>query len=315
MTGFLLDIWHDLREKRLWPVAVALAVGLIALPVLLSRSSAGDSTAPAPSPVPAATGPKDPRALASVRLATDDRDSYFGTFDPSDPFRPAGDGEGEASTAESAADTATTDGAVASAAPATTSGGSTGSTSSPSLGIIDSPSAGGFTETPSTSDGSADNNGSGNSQPEPAEYTFVVDATFVANGRKRKLDGMERLDMLPNRSAPLLLFLGVAAKGGNAVFLVDSTLQAAGEGKCKPREDDCAFLYLGPGSEEMFTNDQGDSYTLRIREIRKVKVGDEPKSADEKKKDDGAKASTARRRFVAPVLTDLVSLSDASKDD
>ena len=35
---------------------------------------------------------------------------------------------------------------------------------------------------------------------------------------------------------------------------------------------DCAFLYIGAGSEHEFTNDDGDSYTLRIDEIRKVQV-------------------------------------------
>ena len=37
MTNFLLDIWSDLREKRLWPVAVALLVALVAVPVVLSK--------------------------------------------------------------------------------------------------------------------------------------------------------------------------------------------------------------------------------------------------------------------------------------
>ncbi len=40
MKIFLLDLWHDLREKRLWPVAVVLAVGLVAVPVVLSKPSA-----------------------------------------------------------------------------------------------------------------------------------------------------------------------------------------------------------------------------------------------------------------------------------
>jgi glyoxylate utilization-related uncharacterized protein len=78
--------------------------------------------------------------------------------------------------------------------------------------------------------------------------------------------------MLPSQESPLLLFLGVTANAGNAVFLVDSTLEAAGEGKCKPRASECAFLYIGAGSEHEFTNEEGDSYTLRINEIRKVKV-------------------------------------------
>ncbi len=39
MKIFLLDIWHDLRAKRLWPVALVLAAALVAVPVVLSKSS------------------------------------------------------------------------------------------------------------------------------------------------------------------------------------------------------------------------------------------------------------------------------------
>ena len=35
MKIFLLDLWHDLRAKRLWPVAAVLAVALVAVPVVL----------------------------------------------------------------------------------------------------------------------------------------------------------------------------------------------------------------------------------------------------------------------------------------
>ena len=37
MKIFLLDLWHDLRAKRLWPVALVLAVALVAVPVVLSK--------------------------------------------------------------------------------------------------------------------------------------------------------------------------------------------------------------------------------------------------------------------------------------
>ena len=37
MNDFLIDLWNDLREKRLWPVAALLLVGLIAVPVVLSK--------------------------------------------------------------------------------------------------------------------------------------------------------------------------------------------------------------------------------------------------------------------------------------
>jgi hypothetical protein len=121
--------------------------------------------------------------------------------------------------------------------------------------------------------------------------------------------------MLPNQAAPLLIFMGVSDDAGNAVFLVDSTLAASGEGKCKPSRDDCAFLYLGAGAEEEFNNDDGDSYRLIINEIKRVKVGDETGTAAS---DDDASASASKsaraavgappqaRRFSFPTLTDFV---------
>ena len=48
MKIFLLDLWHDLKEKRLWPVAVVLLAALVAVPVLLAKPSSAPS-GPAPS--------------------------------------------------------------------------------------------------------------------------------------------------------------------------------------------------------------------------------------------------------------------------
>jgi hypothetical protein len=110
--------------------------------------------------------------------------------------------------------------------------------------------------------------------------------------------------MLPNDASPLLIFMGVTAKGADAVFLVDSTLEAAGEGRCKPSEAECAFAYIGAGSEYVFTEEDGDTYTIKIDEIRKVKVGASAKSSAK-----GAKAHASvgpNRRFVPPILADLV---------
>ena len=136
----------------------------------------------------------------------------------------------------------------------------------------------------------------------------MVDVTFSANGHTRKIKGLERLDMLPNADSPLLLFLGVTANAGNAVFLVDSTLKAAGEGKCKPKPSECAFLYIGAGSEHAFTNDDGDSYELRIDEIRRVQVGSAGASASRSKRASAAVGEPIEpRRFSSPLIADVVS--------
>jgi hypothetical protein len=109
--------------------------------------------------------------------------------------------------------------------------------------------------------------------------------------------------------------MGVTPNAGNAVFLVDSTLQAAGEGRCKPSRSECAFLYLGPGSEHEFTNEQGDSYMLRVEEIRRVKLdgGQARASKKDKKLASAAVGQPApARRFALPLLADLVSVSSGN---
>jgi hypothetical protein len=149
-------------------------------------------------------------------------------------------------------------------------------------------------------------------------YTYVLDVTFTAGGKRRTVKGMKKLDILPNEASPLLIFLGITENAGNAVFLVDSTLQAAGEGSCKPSDSECAFLYLGPGSEHEFTNDEGNSYTLRVDEIRRLKLGAKASSAKKKKKKTASAAvgrTAPARRFVPPVLADLVSVSSGGSGD
>ncbi len=43
ITNLARSVWDDLRQKRLWPVALVMAVGLVAVPILLSRSPAAQS--------------------------------------------------------------------------------------------------------------------------------------------------------------------------------------------------------------------------------------------------------------------------------
>ncbi len=302
MKIFLLDLWHDLRAKRLWPVAVALAVGLVAVPVVLSKSATTPPAKPVQQPAQSDSFQDKLKALASVKLEEDaaGRGSSLNTFDPDNPFAPP-----------KVAKKKSTDGAPSSVASddpgdsTPTGGGDIGSTGgdSPSTGG-DSPSTGG--DTPST----------GGDTPSTVHYRYVVDLTFRANGRTRKVRNMERLEMLPNADSPLLIFLGVSPGAGNAVFLVDSTLETAGEGSCKPRASECAFLNLGAGSEHEFTNDEGDSYSLRIDEIRKVRVDGRTAAASRGKRAGAAVgAPTTPRRFEFPFLADLVSVSSGDADD
>jgi hypothetical protein len=302
MNDLLLDIWNDLREKRLWPVAALLLVGLIAVPVVLSKPTEEPTVAPATSS-PQAKTEGVAKGLAALTVAKEEsgEGSTLDVFDPSDPFKPPKD-------------------VIANSKEGTDSG--SGAPTDSGTGSTD---AGGTADTGTTTGGGTD----GGSTPPPTptegktvEYRYVADVTFTANGKKRKIKGLERLEVLPSEKNPLLIFLGAGKNGNNAVFLMDSTLTAVGEGKCKPSRAQCAFLYLGAGSVEEITNDDGDSYTLRVDQIRKVKVGEDASSS----KADGSKrtASAANgseqesRRFSSPLITDLISVqggSDELSDD
>jgi hypothetical protein len=305
MNVFLLDLWHDLREKRLWPVAVVLVLALIAVPVLIAKPA----EEPGPAPVVAAKADAAKReqlaALAKVKLGEEEtgKGSTLGVFDPANPFSPpkgtmkkkdsdgggsgsgSGGGGADKSGGTTASDDKTDDGS-------TTGGGTTGGTSPDTGGTGGTPDTGGGTTT--------------------TVYKYVVDVNLSVNGRRRHIEGLEKLDMLPSDRSPLLIFMGVTAKGADAVFLVDSSLEAAGEGRCKPSAAECSFAYIGAGSEYVFTEEDGDTYTVEIEEIRKVKVTDNATSAKRAK----ARASVGpHRRFVPPVMADLVVVaSDRIQD-
>jgi hypothetical protein len=305
MKIFLLDLWHDLREKRMAPVAVVLLLGLVAVPLVLAKPASD----PGPAPVTPAASTKADRdelaALAKVKLGEDEagKGSTLGVFDPDNPFSPP------KGTIKDNDVTADSSGPGDSSAPAGTGTG----TGSPGSGVSiggDVNIVGGV-PLPGGTPGDG-----GDTTTKTTLYKYVVDITFEANGSKRKIKGLEKLDMLPNDASPLLIFMGVTAKGSNAVFLVDSTLEAAGEGRCKPSPSECAFAYIGAGSEYFFTEDDGDTYMVKVDEIRKVKLGADAGSAK------GAKARAAvgpHRRFVPPVMADVVAsetvqISDTNSD-
>lgn len=284
MSNLLQDLWHDLRERRLWPIAALLLVGIVAIPVVLTESR----TEPPPTPVaavPDADVPKGP----GVRLDVDNADSSgtgsaLNVFAPEDPFVPP----------KSVTDKPKGDATATAAGPS-----GDGGAGQPGGG--GAPAPGGPQLVPPQSPGTPV---SPVAPPKTSEYEYVADVTFW-NGNRRRERRLRKLDMLPSQAAPLLIFMGVTAEGGNAVFLVDSTLKTAGEGNCRPTRANCAFVDIGPGAEHTFTTETGESYRLRIDEIRRVKARLKAAQAS----DAAVRASDAggpSRRFSLPAMTDLV---------
>lgn len=306
MSTFLADLLHDLREKRLLPVALVLAVAIAAVPMVLARGSSGgggadSSGSAAQRPSAAASAQKE---IATLVEDAKPRVSDLGKYGTKNPFKPPSGFAGKPAQAGSATGSAVTGASVAAAggsgsAGKGTSGGS-GSGSSGSAPAAPAPAP--VTSPPATI-------------PRRA-YAYVADLTFSVNGRSRRIRGARRLRMLPSSTSPLLLFLGVTQSGGDAVFLVDSSLRAAGEGRCSPSPSQCATVAIGAGAEHDFTTAGGDSYTLRIDEIRKVALRSRRASASRRAAASRKRARAARsgpvRRFSLPVLVDLVSGPDTT---
>jgi hypothetical protein len=322
MKNFLLDLWYDLREKRLWPVAALLLAALVATPVVLSKKAEEPEPAPATAAAaPAeANKPEGQAALANVKLEelAKGSGSSLSSFDPRNPFAPPRKAIAAARrSAESSSATATATSAGAGSNAGSGSVAASDITGAGSVGVDVTPGSGGGT-VPDIGGYTPPSGGPGDGgETKAPEYTYVVDVTFRANDRVQTVRGLRKLDMLPDAESPLLIFMGVTEEAGNAVFMVDSTLQAAGEGTCKPSAGKCASLYLGPGSEHEFTTADGDSYMLRIDEIRRVKAGAKASASRQHKKIAHAALADAARGgdSVPPVLADFVKVSRGEVSD
>jgi hypothetical protein len=282
MNDFLLDIWRDLREKRLWPIGLVLVVALVVAPVLLLKGSSEPDSSGRLTRAPAQTrGPSVP-----IVSLTDVKDSSdLEAFEEKDPFKSLlalrGEGGGGSSTASAP------EGSISSG---TDSGSSAGSGGSSDLPVS---SSGG----PSVGAGSSGGSGGGSSptsirgvvRGEKTVYTYVADLEFGKRGEEKVRKGVERLQLLPSEDNPLIVFLGVTTDEKTAVFLVESSLKASGEGTCQPNDERCSFLFLqtADGKDQHFFTDQdGNEYGLKLLGLRRVTL----KSAKR------AKASAPRRR-------------------
>jgi hypothetical protein len=268
MSVFLTDLWQDLREKRLAPVAVLLAVALVAVPIVMLKPASGDSGEDTPAPA-AAQAPGLPSVEA---VDVSGKGSDLGVFDPKDPFQPRGAKRGKESGDGIAQ---LVGGSSTSTLPGTTTsqtGGGSGDASLSPAGPGSDP----YSNNPVEDDGSSGTDPVEDDQkPTTTYYTYVVDVNFGVRGSERKRKGVRRLDLLPNSGNPLLVFLGVSSDRKKAVFLADSTVSQAGEGKCKPSIETCTFVHLSLNKtqdEHYFTDEAGREFVLKLLDIRRVKV-------------------------------------------
>lgn len=295
-TGFLLDIWHDLKEKRLAPVAIGLMVALIAIPALMMKGGDGGGDVPLPVPV---SGPAGTGAEVSVAGERSEGGSKLDSYEARDPFKGLDTGSEEKSEDGSAV-------APIDAAGAEKSGGGGGSTGSTDVTGITGGSDTGSSESDTT--GTDPGTGTGTApvdtppvKRETSFYNFRLDVKFGKPGREKRRKSAARLSFFTVAGHPVALFLGVNEQMDKALFLVTPGLNHQGEGECIPKPTDCDFMSLEIGKEHYFSaNDR--EFRMELLDIDKVKASEDKKQREIARK--AAQRSAARADEGGGVSTD-----------
>jgi hypothetical protein len=231
----LTNTWHQLVQRRLWPIALLLLGALVAVPFVLGKSPepvAPAPAAPATANVKASAASADPIVtMVSDEDAPEARRSLgvrHNPFAPSAPKKKAKKSKGTSS--------------ADSAKPEQTSAGDPPASDAPA-------SDGGGISAPTTPTAPA----------QPTE-TVPAQSIVVRFGSTSESDGdlprkrLARDEALSSDDQPLLVYLGMKDGGKTAVFLVSEGLKATGDGKCAPSVT-CEKLELKVGETEFFQFD------------------------------------------------------------
>lgn len=261
--SFFKNVWADLVERRLWPVAVGLLVALVALPVALGRSG-GETSVDAAAP---AGHTAEAPATQVINLTTAKaKGAPLGAAH--NPFRHLGGGLAAAATGS----------ATSPVVAAATVGGSSSVAGGSSIGAGSS--HGPVPTRPSTpppSDGDITSPVSPPTTPSaplaPATIAagYRVDVTYGRRGSAKSMKDLARLSPLNAINAPIVLFVGTKDDQNTAIFMVTGDVAASGDGTCRPSPSDCQVVGLHPGDAELFDVATSDGRALRYElEVNKI---------------------------------------------
>lgn len=260
VPGFLLDLYHDLRQRHLLPLVAVLAVAIVAVPFALGGSSGSAGGTEGGVGVGLATSSASPtgaKAIVVAKSAPGLRDYRRRLSDlrPKDPFKQ------QYAAAEEAGATSATSGAGEAG-----EGGEGGSATSTG-------------SSPSAESTSGDGGKTTTVTHELKYYSYAIDVRVVpvsSNGVPSKAEPSVRRDlpeltMLPSRQAPALVFIGPSADGKKTMMLVSSNVKSMfGDGVCAAGGETCELLALEPGVPETIV--YGDNERVFRIELLKIRL-------------------------------------------
>lgn len=289
----LRDILSDLVERRLWPVALALVVALVAVPIVLGR---GGASVPPATPATGATADADTGSTAGtaekaeVTLDTTEAAEHETADTVRSPFKAptikiTKTTSADTTPAEPASTfSASTSGGATAVTPVATGAGSTSSGATTTTTDTTSPSGSDTTTTPTTSKPKTTTG-----VAEDAKDTYHVSVRFgLDGGELTTTRDVARLSPLPSATDPFFVYLGVlettaTKREKRAVFVVTSDAAPNGEGACHPTKNDCESVELTVGQTVYFdyTDATGkvSQYELQLAGIHKTEIKSEAKAS------------------------------------
>jgi hypothetical protein len=250
VTRVVRAVWTELVERKLWPVAAALVVALVAVPLLLAGG--GDKAAPATAPMPSGTAAgAHPATVVSLQSAASGKPrNRKGSV--RDPFLQQHV-----------------------QAPATSAAATTGSasgTSGPAAVNLTpaSPLDSNYGANPVAGD---DSGGSGAATGPRTATTTLPTGSNVYHavirikqlGKETYLHDAARYDYVPSDTHRDMLFLGVLADRRTAVFSMLTPGHYYGDGRCRPVRRFCVTMEMRPGNSELLTLSRADGSVRRVR--------------------------------------------------
>ncbi len=295
--SFVTAIAADLREKRLWPVAMVLALALVAIPVLVSKAA---STKPVAAPTDAGASAARATAVPAVSVDSTRTHSLFAGR-TRDPFA-----QQQAPSISSRTPTTSSTGTGTSS----TSPGPTGSTGPSGSSVSGGGAGAGTTPTTATPTTTTPKPITPTVIPKPAptgltatqSYHVTLAITNSAGGLDT-IDPLERLSVLPNYQQPLLVELGVLKGGRRVLFAVQPGTVISGPGTCTPGPIDCEILSLAPDQTEALSS-QSPTGVVSVALFAVAAI-----TADEHS---SVAAADRARRMVSAEGRDLLSSSTLS---
>jgi hypothetical protein len=269
VPGFLQDVYYDLKDRHLLPVAAVLLVAIFAVPIALSQSSESEAPAAGEPGATASQSPSDSRSAQLVAKSTPGLRDYrrrLKRLQAQDPF-------------------------VQQYTESETSGASGGEAGpegeGPSSSLPSSPEPSSESPAPIPSDPPQETENDESSTGQLTYFSYAIDVRVSAGGSEddeapdsgdepELRRNLPELTMLPSRKTPALIYMGSTKDGKKALMLVSSDVVALfGDAKCVLGSESCQLLELEPGLPETVVYGGAEkTYKIELRKIHLVKTKD-----------------------------------------